>query len=73
MNPSLLSHSRFSANPDGRIVLLCSAQPRSVGFEPVGRGPTLGSIFQDWANNACVDLVPCIWFSSFHKVPSDHI
>ena len=39
---SLLSHSRFSANPDGRIVLLCSAQPRSAGFEPVGRGPTLG-------------------------------
>ena len=42
VNPSLLSHSRFSANPDGRIVLLCSAQPRSAGFEPVGRGPTLG-------------------------------
>ena len=42
VNPSLLSHSRFSAIPDGRIVLLCSAQPRSAGFEPVGRGPTLG-------------------------------
>ena len=33
---SLLSHSRFSANPDGRIVPLCSAQPRSAIFEPVG-------------------------------------
>ena len=32
--PSLLSHSRFSANPGGRIVPLCSAQPRSAGFEP---------------------------------------
>ena len=42
VNPSLLSHSMFSVNPDGRIVLLCSAQPRSAGFEPVGRGPTLG-------------------------------
>ena len=41
MNPSLLSHSRFSANPDGRIVLLYSALPRSAGFEPVGRGSTL--------------------------------
>ena len=36
MRPSLLSHSRFSANPDGRIVLLCSARPRSAVFEPVG-------------------------------------
>ena len=41
MNPSLLSHSRFSANPDGRIVLLYSALPRSAGFEPVDRGSTL--------------------------------
>ena len=38
VNPSLLSHSRFSANPDGRIVLLYSALPR---FEPVDRGSTL--------------------------------
>ena len=41
VNPSLLPHSRFSANPDGRIVLLYSALPRSAGFEPVDRGPTL--------------------------------
>ena len=32
--------------------------------------PHQASIFQDWADKASVDLVPCIWFSSFRKVPS---